>query len=555
MSNRIYNILFHTHTISGIIISAALYVIFFAGSLSFFRDEIIGWERNEPISENANLKHLDLDHVLDTLDARKGLAGRDISFYKHFEERRINVNLSAPKDTTAQDEGRRRGEFFYLDPETLDAYTYRSSYSLGEFFYRLHFFAQLNLWGTSGYLLAGFVAFFFLFAVVTGVLVHWKKIVSNFYVFRPKASLKNIWTDAHTALGVLGLPYQFVFAVTGCYLIIGTTVLSPAIVTYMYDGDMTKLYDDFGFNPPKIAPAGQSMATVPSVNSFVDRVEEKWTDFEVKSVQLFNFGDQNMHALIEGNTHTDAKFLGRGGVMYNMATGEQVYEVNPFTETSYTDAAAAVITQLHYGDFGGIPLRVIYFILGLVTCFVIISGVMIWLVARDKKHVSPAKRKFNAWLVASYLAICLSMLPVSAFTFIMVKISPLELDDTRMTFIYQVFFYAWLVCSVGLAVTRNNYFINKFCLVSGGVLGLAVPVANGLVTGNWLWKSYQVGFYQMFTVDFLWLVLGATSLWVASKVKKQPSSKATETKKRGSTHLNGGIEKGLVRNTNPQYQN
>ncbi|QDH80644.1 PepSY domain-containing protein [Echinicola soli] len=555
MSNRIYNILFHTHTISGIIISAALYVIFFAGSLSFFRDEIVGWERNEPISENANLKYLDLDHVLDTLDARKGLAGRDVSFYKHFEERRINVNLSAPKDTTAQKESRSRGEFFYLDPETLDAYTYVTSYSLGEFFYRLHFFAQLNLWGTSGYLLAGFVAFFFLFAIVTGVLVHWKKIVSNLYVFRPKASLKNIWTDAHTALGVLGLPYQFVFAVTGCYLIIGTTVLSPAIVTYMYDGDMTMLYDDFGFNPPKIAPVGQAMASVPSVNGFVDQVEAKWPEFDVKSVQLFNYGDQNMHALIEGNTHTDSKFLGRGGVMYNMATGEQVYEVNPYTETSYQDAAAAIITQLHYGDFGGIPLRVVYFILGLVTCFVIISGVLIWLVARDKKHVSPVKRKFNAWLVATYLAICLSMLPVSAFSFIIIKLFPLEFDETRMTFIYQVFFYAWLVCSVGLTATKNNFFINKFCLISGGILGLAVPVANGLTTGNWLWKSYEVGFYQMFTVDFLWLVLGATSLWVASKVKKQPAKKASAKRKKDSGHLNSGVDKELVKRTIPQFYN
>ena len=49
MGKRVYNIVFHTHTISGIIISAALYVIFFTGSLSFLRDEINAWERNEPI--------------------------------------------------------------------------------------------------------------------------------------------------------------------------------------------------------------------------------------------------------------------------------------------------------------------------------------------------------------------------------------------------------------------------------------------------------------------------------------------------------------------------
>nr|BFF40080.1 hypothetical protein BACY1_18850 [Tenacibaculum mesophilum] len=52
MAKRVYNIMFHTHTISGIVISAALYVIFFTGSISFLRDEIIAWERNEPVEKN-----------------------------------------------------------------------------------------------------------------------------------------------------------------------------------------------------------------------------------------------------------------------------------------------------------------------------------------------------------------------------------------------------------------------------------------------------------------------------------------------------------------------
>jgi uncharacterized iron-regulated membrane protein len=58
MSNRIYNILFHTHTISGIFISLALYVIFFAGSFSFFRDEINSWERNEPLAAGWKLEEI-----------------------------------------------------------------------------------------------------------------------------------------------------------------------------------------------------------------------------------------------------------------------------------------------------------------------------------------------------------------------------------------------------------------------------------------------------------------------------------------------------------------
>mgnify|MGYP003656264522 FL=1 len=91
MSNRIYNILFHTHTISGIIISLALYVIFFAGSFSFFRDEIISWERSESISEGWALQEMDFDVVLDTLQARKGIAKTDVAFNQHYDEQRTSV--------------------------------------------------------------------------------------------------------------------------------------------------------------------------------------------------------------------------------------------------------------------------------------------------------------------------------------------------------------------------------------------------------------------------------------------------------------------------------
>src|SRR5690606_2361489 len=105
--------------------------------------------------------------------------------------------------------------FFYLDTHDYSEHSYIDSYTLGEFLYRLHFLAQIPY--PFGYYLSGLIAFFFLFAIITGVIVHWKKIASNFYVFRPMTKLKTIWTDAHTALGILGLPFQFVYAVTGAF--------------------------------------------------------------------------------------------------------------------------------------------------------------------------------------------------------------------------------------------------------------------------------------------------------------------------------------------------
>jgi len=524
MSNRIYNILFHTHTISGIIISVALYVIFFAGSFSFFRDEIVSWERNESISEGWMLEEMDFDVVLDTLEARKGIAKTDVSFNQYYDEPRINVSISAPKDAEAKAEeggrGRgRRGNFFYMNVNDLKTYDYQASYSLGEFLYRLHFFAQLNFYGRSGYLLAGIIAFFFLFAVITGVIVHWKKIISNFYIFRPNNSVKNLWTDAHTALGIIGLPYQFMFALTGVYVIVGLSIMSPAIINYVYDGDQEKAYDDFGFNAPKFEYTGQPLNKEFSVNQLLAQTKGKWPEFHVHNASIFNYGDANMHVQFTGKSDYEKKFASAGTIIYRVSDGAIVKEKSPFQNVSYLDGARAVILRLHFGDFGGKGLKLIYFALGLVTCFVIISGVMIWLVARDKKHVSPAKRKFNAWLVWFYLAGCLSMFPVTAFTFVMIKVGLQDPDADRMGFIFQTFFWSWLALTLIFTFTRNNAIINKFNLLLGGLIGLVVPVANGMVSGNWLWNTLRNGQTDIFLIDALWVVLSVSAILIGSKMK------------------------------------
>jgi hypothetical protein len=58
-------------------------------------------------------------------------------------------------------------------------------------------------------------------------MLHWDKIKSNFFVFRPGNKWKTVWTDMHTALGVIGFPYQFMYALTGIVLIVNSVLIIP----------------------------------------------------------------------------------------------------------------------------------------------------------------------------------------------------------------------------------------------------------------------------------------------------------------------------------------
>lgn len=515
MNNRNYNIYFHTHTVSGIVISVVLFVIFFAGSFSFFRDETINWERGESVLPTKEVQ-INYDAILDTLNKKYTLAGRNISISKSGNERRVNVYMEGTKDTLAPAK-LKESQFFYLDIKNFKTQTYEESYSLGEFLYRLHFLAQIPY--PVGYYLSGFIALFFLFAIVTGVLLHWNKIVSNFYIFRPKEKLKTLWTDAHTALGMIGLPFQFVYAVTGAFFMIKLLIVAPTVMV-LYKGDDTKLYDDLEYNNPVYKFENKKLANPFSINEFVAKTKNTWKDFEISSVQIQNYGDANMHVIVEGKMPYDKKFTAVGKIIYKIADGKIVSKKDPITQNKYLDGVKNVLYRIHFGDYAGYALKIISFVLGIITCFVIISGVMIWLVARDKKNMPEKKRRFNNSVVRIYLAVCLSMYPVTALSFIANKVFyPLSQSD-----IYSVYFISWLLLIILFLLKRDINFTNKWCLISGSILGFMIPIANGICTGNWFWKTFAQDQIQIFFIDVFWIALASITLYVAFSLKPKENN-------------------------------
>src|SRR5690606_21433389 len=106
MNNRSYNILFNLHTISGIIISAALFVIFFTGSFSFFRDEIANWQKEEYTQPTDQGIVSNLDPIMESLNKNYDLYGRDIEIGRHYNERRVDINMTASKDSLASEQAK-----------------------------------------------------------------------------------------------------------------------------------------------------------------------------------------------------------------------------------------------------------------------------------------------------------------------------------------------------------------------------------------------------------------------------------------------------------------
>ena len=522
MSKRNYNIFFNTHTVSGIVISVALYVIFFAGAFSLFKDEISLWEEGKQV-KHIDKKEVDFDKILNNLNQEHNLTGRDLQINVNYKSDAISVSLGAQKDTINNKIDTEK-KVFFIDTNTFEQKTYEEQYSLGEFIYRLHYFRQLPV---IGLYLSGFVSLFFLFAIVTGVIVHWKKIISNFFQFNPKATLKRIWTDSHTALGVIGLPFQFIFAVTGAYLGIGVLVLLPA--TFLYNGSQDKLIEDL--RPSRVNYEWKTTTNkeVLSFNTFAKKTDDNWNDFQLTRAFIRNYGGNNMEYVLVGELNDNQRYIGIGRIVYNAYTGE-IQEIKNPNKLSYLEDSQRLLARLHFADFGGVWVKIIYFILALITCFVIITGVLIYVESRNKKSMTLKQRLFTAKVGHIYLAMCLSMFPIIAFSFLLVKLLPLAYMNERMNILYIFFFTSWLITTIYFRYKRDNYYTNKATLLSGAILGILIPIANGLVSNNWIWNTYKNNQFEILSVDILWIVLSITAFLIYLKIKPSVKEQSAFTK-------------------------
>lgn len=512
MSNRNYNVFFNTHTVSGIVISIVLYVIFFAGAFTLFKGEIQIWEEGNSLSYTKR-KDIDYDQLFKKLDEQYELTGRDLIIKLNGHSDHIYFFMRPSKDSLASKKGK-LPHYLYTNITTGETKTYQAQYSLGEFLYRLHFFHQLPY---IGIYLAGFVALFFLFAIVTGVIVHWKKIIPNFYAFNPKVMLKRVWADAHTALGIIGLPFQFIFSVTGAYFAIGLFVLIPA--NFLYNGNKGKLMEDLRPARKSYKWEAKSEKELLSFNKFAKYIANQWENFHLVRAFVKNYGGTNMKYILIGEMKDKQRFTGIGRISFNANTGAIEAVKNP-NDASYKENFQRTISRLHFADYGGTPIKIIYFVLALITCFVIITGVLIWIEARNKRSMSLRQRLYTAKVGHIYLAVCLSLFPVISLAFLFVKLST-GVFENKQSAIYYFFFITWLAFTLFFRFKRSNYLTNKWCLLLGSIFGFLVPVSNGIVSGKWIWITFTSGQFDIMLIDLLWIIISTTALFVYLKIKPE----------------------------------
>ncbi len=210
---RIYQSL---HTWVGICAGLLLFIGFFGGALTMFKQPLDRWI-SPPSPRMAEALPANLDRLVSTLLAQTPAAREEFTLHLTRQE-----NIAAPVSWSAGEGGHEidlsaRRWYGTLDADGKLATREVRPSLLSQLIDMLHRTGGIP--GTLGdeYLgiyLMGMAGVMYFLALVSGVILLLPTLVKDFFALRPGKNCKRFWLDAHNVVGIASLPFHIVISVT-----------------------------------------------------------------------------------------------------------------------------------------------------------------------------------------------------------------------------------------------------------------------------------------------------------------------------------------------------
>ncbi|QTL37829.1 PepSY-associated TM helix domain-containing protein [Pseudoalteromonas viridis] len=513
MNNQTLKSLTNAHAWIGLIISTVLFVVFFAGAITLFKDNITSWERTPLLVDAAhNTQQPAFDKALATIeknyqvDMHGGMFIYAPDQHNPFIEARFESELAQPDPITGEDH---LHQALLLDAITGEIVASSDTHNYAHFLYKMHY--DLGL-GRAGLYFVGLVTLFFFVAILSGIVIHWRKLFSKFFQYRKEGN-KDKWLDAHNLIGTMGLPMHLMYAFTGLvFNLVIIYQISYAVI--LYQGNQEALLDAAGFDQPHLEEADKRMAMT-GVDDMYRRAMATLGDVTIERISIEHFGDEN--AILVFATTSNEDFSLWREVRYLMSTQEQIY----LTMDNYDNAVRgglSTIASLHFGDFAGYGMRLAFFLFGLATAYVIITGNLMWIAKRAKqRNQSQRSLNFVRRLTSGSF---IGVVAATAAGFALARALPVEYLG-RAEFIERSFYLIWIVSIVVSQLMRNQKLFCQALLSASAALFALTAISDWTLFYSTSSLLSGAALRDVLLVDTMLLLLAAICIAATKRVYAQ----------------------------------
>lgn len=355
------------HKWTSLVCTAFLFMLCLTGLPLIFSHEIddaLGHDAWRPANPGGPL--LDYDEVL-----ARALANRpgEVPLFMSFDEDRPVVNVTTGPRPDAPES---QMHFASFDRTSGDLVPPLQDGGVMDFLLKLHTDMFLGL---PGMLFLGAMGLVFAASVVSGVVLYapfMRKL--DFGVVRKARSARVKWLDTHNLLGVITVAWVLVVGLTG----VVNTLSTPIVELWKAQqlADLTAAHHE----PPAVGDLASVQDAVDRARAALPGMTLQFVAFPggaystPRHMLVFFHGDTPltkhifMPALIDGQT----------GALVGVR------------EMPWYVKALGLSQPLHFGDYGGLPLKLLWAALTLVTLVVLGSGLYLWL-ARRRTAAAPAE--------------------------------------------------------------------------------------------------------------------------------------------------------------------
>lgn len=360
MSSRTIRAWFWVHKWSSLICTAFLLMLCLTGLPLIFHDEIEAMAGDKQVLTVTDAPNRSLDEIMAiALADRPGHAG----LFMSFDEDRPVVNVTtAPRPDLPETE------------MALRSYDLRTGELVGVITDDgvMHFLLQLHtdmFLGLPGMLFLGFMGVLFFIATVSGVVLYapfMRKLA--FGTVRASRSTRVKWLDYHNLLGIVTLAWVSVVGLTGVI----NTLATPIVQVWQF-GELAEL-----------TAAYKGLEPIPHdrLGSLHDAVETARRAAPGNRVQFVAFpggafSSQHHYAVfLQGDTPLTKKLL--TPALVDAKTGD----LTAMRPLPWYVQTLLMSQPLHFGDYGGLPLKLLWAVLDLFSIIILGSGLYLWLAKR-----------------------------------------------------------------------------------------------------------------------------------------------------------------------------
>ncbi len=317
-------------------------------------DEALNPSKWAPANPGGAL--LDLDALLDiALKQRPG----EVPIFMSFDVDRPVVNVTTGASVSVPGSAMRFASYDRTSGDRVPAA------DVGEGV--MHFLLQLHtdmFLGLPGMLFLGFMGFLFATAIVSGVVLYGPFMRTlDFGAIRVTRSGRGKWLDYHNFFGIVTVAWAMVVGLTG---VINT--LEQPIISYWRQNALADLVRHAESRPSEARQTASldravaaAVSAAPGMNlQFVAFPGSPFSTSTHYAIFLHGRTPLTEHiitpALIDA---TDGRFDG-------------------LREMPWYVKALALSRPLHFGDYGGLPLKIVWAVLDIVTILILVSGLYLW---------------------------------------------------------------------------------------------------------------------------------------------------------------------------------